>query len=85
MLYGYSRINFLKNVITALQDSITEDKFYGVSVEAANIIGSFYDKNNYEKSDRSFQALISILKNRVVYDDLRPEIKKSDYKEHWII
>ena len=62
-----SAIRLLKNqyseeVVTALQDSIIEDKFYGVSIEAANIIGSFYDKNNYEKSDRSYQALISILK-----------------------
>ena len=55
-------IRLLKNqyseeVITALQDSITEDKFYGVSIEAANIIGSFYDKNNYEKSDRFISSI----------------------------
>ncbi len=80
-----SAIRLLKNqyseeVVTALQDSIIEDKFYGVSIEAANIIGSFYDKNNYEKSDRSYQALISILKSRVVYDNLRPEIKKAILK-----
>ena len=29
---------------------------------------------------RSYQALISILKSRVVYDNLRPEIKKAILK-----
>ena len=67
---------FSEDVITALQNTITDDTFYGVSVEAVNTIGSFHDKNNYEKSNRSFQALISILKNRPSFDSLRPEIRK---------
>ncbi|WP_144731600.1 M1 family metallopeptidase [Candidatus Nitrosocosmicus arcticus] len=78
-------VRLLKNlyseeIITALQDRITGDIFYGVSVEAANAIGSFYDKNNYEKSDRAYQALISILKNRASFDNFRPEIKKAIVK-----
>jgi aminopeptidase N len=78
-------IRFLKNlfsehVITTLQNRITEDTFYGVSIEAANIIGSFHDKNNYEKSDSSYQALISILRNKASFDSLRPEIKKAIIK-----
>ena len=50
---------------------IVEDTFYGVAVEAANTIGSFYDKNDYEKSDNSYHALLSILKNKhhsMLYD-----------------
>ncbi len=78
-------IRFLKNlfsehVITKLQNRIMEDTFYGVSIEAANTIGSFYDKNNYEKSNKSFQALLSILRNRASFDTLRPEIKKAIIK-----
>jgi aminopeptidase N len=71
---------FSEDVITALQNRITRDLFYGVSIEAANTIGSFYDKNNYEKSNKSFQALLSILRNRASFDTLRPEIKKAIIK-----
>ncbi len=71
---------FSEDVITELQNKITEDTFYGVSIEAANTIGSFHDKNNYEKSNTSFQALISILGNRESFDSLRPEIKKAIIK-----
>ena len=67
---------FSEDIITALENRITEDTFYGVSVEAVNTIGSFHEKSNYEKSNRSFQALISILKNNHAFDTLRPEIKK---------
>ena len=47
-------IRLLKNQyseegIRALYDAIVHDKFYGVAVEAANTIGSFYDKNDYRK------------------------------------
>lgn len=45
-------------------------------MEAANTIGSFHDKNNYEKSNKSYQALISILRNRASFGSLRPEIKR---------
>ncbi len=71
---------FSEDVITALQNRIREDVFYGVSIEAANTIGTFYDKNNYEKSNKSFQALISIIRNRTSFDCLRPEIKKAIIK-----
>ena len=63
--------------IRALYDSIVHDKFYGVAVEAANTIGSFYDKNDYEKSDNSYQCLVSILSNKSTFDALRSETKKA--------
>ena len=60
-------LRLLKNLysegcIKVLLDTIIHDNFYGVAVEAANTIGSFYDKNDYEKSDNSYQCLVSILK-----------------------
>ena len=58
-------------------DAIVQDKFYGVAVEAANTIGSFYDKNDYEKSDNSYQCLVSILNNKSTFDTLRSETKKA--------
>ena len=75
-------LRLLKNLysedgIRALSDTIIQDKFYGVAVEAANTIGSFYDKNDYEKSDNSYQYLVSILNNRSTFDTLRSETKKA--------
>ena len=75
-------LRLLKNLysedgIRALSDTIIQDKFYGVAVEAANTIGSFYDKNDYEKSDNSYQYLVSILNNKSTFDTLRSETKKA--------
>ena len=63
--------------IRALYDAIVQDKFYGVAIEAANTLGSFYDKNNYEKSDNSYQCLVSILSSKSTFDALRSEVKKA--------
>ncbi|HKO64206.1 MAG TPA: M1 family aminopeptidase, partial [Candidatus Nitrosocosmicus sp.] len=78
-------IRLLKNQyseegIRILSNAIVQDSFYGVAVEAANTIGSFYDKNDYEKSDNSYQCLVSILNNRSAFDALRSEIKKAVIK-----
>lgn len=78
-------IRLLKNirspdVIYALEYAIENDKFYGVSVEATNAIGSFYDKKNYEISDAAYSALVSILKNRSIFDTLRTEVKRAIIK-----
>ena len=48
--------------IRIISDAIVQDKGYGVAVEAANTIGSFYDKNDYEKSDTSYQSFIFNIK-----------------------
>jgi aminopeptidase N len=66
-----------KDGIRIISDAIVQDKFYGVAVEAANTIGSFYDKNDYEKSDNSYQSLFSIFNNKLTFDALRPETKKA--------
>jgi aminopeptidase N len=47
------------DVITALRDSILTDNFYGVSVEAADILGSYNDKNDHIKTRKAYEALIS--------------------------
>ena len=65
------------NGIGTISDTIIRDKFYGVAVEAANTIGSFYDKNDYEKSDNAYQSLASILNNKLIFDALRSETKKA--------
>ena len=74
-------IRLLKNQYSedgnrALYNAVVQDKFYGVAVEATNTIGSFY-KNDYEKSDNSYQCLVSILNNKSTFDDLLSETKKA--------
>ena len=68
---------FSKEIVIALQDTVMKDEFYGVSVEATNTIGSYFDKTNYEKSDIAYQALESCLENSTGFSDLRPEIRRS--------
>jgi aminopeptidase N len=58
--------NFLKNhysndVVKILEDTIKKDEFYGVSIQAANTLGSYYDKTNLEKSNTSYNSLIQCL------------------------
>ena len=47
------------SVISILQEIVLlkDDNFYGVSVEAANTLGSYNDKSDYGKSDKAYQAL----------------------------
>jgi aminopeptidase N len=71
---------YSEDVLAALQNAILNDEFYGVSVEAANTIGSFYDKNNYEKSDNAYQTLKICLTNNESFNKLRSEIKRSIIK-----
>ncbi len=75
-------LRLLKNLYSAegirlISDAIVQEKFYGVAIEAANTIGSFHDKNDYEKSDNSYQSLISILKSKSTFDALRSETKRA--------
>ena len=43
-------------VTCALREVVVkDDNFYGVSVEAANALGSYNDKSDYGKSDRAYQ------------------------------
>jgi aminopeptidase N len=61
-------LNLLKNyysedIISVLENKIVQGDFYGVSVEAANVLGSYYDKSNYVKTDNAYKALVRCLKN----------------------
>ena len=37
---------YSEDAVDALQCSVRKDSFYGVSIEAANTLGAYYDKNN---------------------------------------
>ncbi len=71
---------YSKDVVIALHNSVIGDKFYGVSVEAANAIGSFYDKNDYEKSDAAYQSLKTCLADRGSFNHFHSKIKTSIIK-----
>ncbi len=71
---------YSKDVVNALQNSVMGDKFYGVSIEAANAIGSFYDKNDYEKSDTAYQSLRAFLANRDSFNGFHSKVKRSIIK-----
>jgi len=71
---------YSKDVIVALQETVINDKFYGVSIEAANIIGSFYDKSDYEKSDTAYQSLRMLFTNKFLFNNFDPKIKRSIIK-----
>ena len=71
---------YSKDVVVALQNSVMGDKFYGVSIEAANAIGSFYDKNDYEKSDSAYQSLKACLTNWDSFNGFNSKVKRSIIK-----
>nr|MBA3286366.1 M1 family metallopeptidase [Nitrosopumilus sp.] len=68
---------YSRDVVIALQSSVMGDRFYGVSIEAANAIGSFYDKNDYEKSDAAYQSLRICLSNKDLFNNFHPKIKRA--------
>lgn len=50
---------FSDNVVKALKNLIlNEDTFWAVSVEAANILGSYNNANDYIKTDKAYSALV---------------------------
>jgi aminopeptidase N len=71
---------FSKQIVNSLRDSIQLDKFYGVSKEAANIIGSFHDRNNYEKSENAYQALVSGVLEKKNFRELNNHVKRAVLK-----
>ena len=56
--YSKKSIELLKNVI------LTEP-FYGLSVEAANVLGSYHDQKNYSKDNDAYY----VLKKCIIHDD----------------
>lgn len=71
---------YSEETVFALKETLYNDSFYGVSVEAANTLGSFYDKNDFDKSNMAYQALLSIFRDTSVYQRLRPEVKRAIVK-----
>jgi aminopeptidase N len=50
---------FSDNTIKALKNVIlNEDTFWGISVEAANTLGSYNDANDYIKTDKAYSTLV---------------------------
>jgi aminopeptidase N len=64
------------NVISILQEVLKDDDFYGVSVEAANTLGSYSDKSNYDKSDRAYQAL-KMCFDKHTLSELAPQVRRA--------
>ena len=65
------------NIIDELQNSVIADRFYGVSIEAANTLGSYREKNNYAKTNKAYQTLLSCLNNKEIFSRLHPEVKQA--------
>jgi aminopeptidase N len=68
---------YSKDVVDELQIAVVTDPFYGVSIEAANTLGSYYEKNNYSKSNKAYSALLSCLDKEKTFSGLHPEIKQA--------
>ena len=56
--YSKKSIELLKNVILS-------EPFYGLSVEAANVLGSYHDQKNYTKDNDSY----NVLEKCITHDD----------------
>jgi aminopeptidase N len=71
--------HYSEDAINELQNAVLTDPFYGVSIEAANTLGSYYEKNNYAKSDMAYSSLVSCLgKNKEqIFSRLHPKIKQA--------
>lgn len=69
--------SFSYDILDSLQKVIIHDPFYGVSVEAINTIGSFYDKSDFKKSECSYQILKRILSDKKLFEKLNPQVKKA--------
>jgi aminopeptidase N len=63
-------------VISTLQEVVVlKDNFYGVSVEAANTLGSYNDKSDYSKNDKAYQALKKCL-DKQTFSRLAAQVKR---------
>lgn len=68
---------FHDDFLNSLRDVIENDKFYGVGKEAADTIGSYQDKNNFEKSDKAYQTLLAIITNSEKFQKLNNHVKRA--------
>jgi aminopeptidase N len=70
-------------IISSLRDTVLDDKFFGVGREAAKTMGSYQDINNYEKSDKAYQTLLSTFNHSESFIKLNNHIKTRYIKKHW--
>lgn len=68
---------FHDDILNSLRDVIENDTFYGVGKEAADAIGSYQDKNNFEKSDKAYQTLLAIITNNEKFQNLNNYVKRA--------
>jgi aminopeptidase N len=62
--------NYSADAVCALKDEILrKNNFWGVSVEAANTLGAYYDKNDYIKSNTAYEALKECLIHSTKIED----------------
>ena len=54
---------YSKKTVELLKNVILTDPFYGVEVEAANVLGSYHDKKNYVKDNDAYDALENCITN----------------------
>jgi aminopeptidase N len=65
------------DIVDELQNAVIADPFYGVSIEAANTLASYHENNNYAKTNKAYQALLSCLNNKEIFSRLHPEVKQA--------
>ena len=66
------------DIVNELQSAVTGDRFYGVAIEAANTLGSYYKKDKYDMTNRAYNALVSCINNKgEKFCTLHPEIKQA--------
>lgn len=71
---------FNDDILSSLTDIISDNTFYGIGKEAANTIGSFQDKNNFEKSDKAYQTLLTISTKKEDFKRLNNHVKRAVLK-----
>ena len=69
--------HYYEELLMELRATIMNDPFYGVSVEAANTLGSYNEKNNYSKSNRTYNTLVACMCDDYEFSNLHPEIKQA--------
>lgn len=68
-----------KKIVELLKNVILHDPFYGISIEAANVLGSYHDKKNYIKDNDAYYTLEKCITNDD-FSKLAPQIKRAIIK-----
>ena len=68
---------YSEEAVDSLKERILSNEFYGVGVESANTIGSYYDKSNHTKSKKGYEALKECLKDITSFYTLQPQVRQA--------